>query len=62
MKKVNQIQSIGALVRYGFINNKIYKVGILDNISNLRIVSMSPSNLMVAGCFYFRNFGGWNYG
>lgn len=34
-------------------NGKAYKVRVHWNISNLRIVSMSPGDREVAGCFFF---------
>ena len=38
---------------------KIYKLKRMKNISSLRIVSMIPGDLTVAGCFnFFNNFGG----
>ncbi|MFC1666159.1 hypothetical protein ACFLZF_00385 [Nanoarchaeota archaeon] len=37
-------------------NNKFYKVNDINKISNSRIVSMIPGDLLVAGCFNF--FGG----
>jgi len=36
-----------------FRNEKIYKEIILNKVSNLRIVSMIPGDLSVAGCFIF---------
>ncbi len=35
-----------------FGRSKLYKLGDLGVISNFRIVSMSPSNLLVAGCLF----------
>jgi len=40
-------------------NGKIYKESQTNNISNLRIVSMIPSDRKVAGCFIFSNFRGY---
>lgn len=44
-----------------FENQKIYKQNYINFISNLRIVSMIPGDLAVAGCFNFSKYFGGKY-
>lgn len=40
----------------------LYKLNIIVNISNLRVVSMIPGDLTVAGCFNISDyFGGFKW-
>ncbi len=35
-------------------NHKIYKLNELENISDCKIVTMIPGDLVVAGCFFLK--------
>ena len=41
--------------------SNLYKYENIKDISNLRIVSMIPGDLMVAGCFNFSKYGGFKW-